>query len=139
MKILLRSVYDRLCLRWKKADRPWSMKPANESDLDIAPNPKLLPCYGESTRSRLFHVSMSSAQGKEMMMENVFPCCAGLDVHKESVEACVRRVEANGRLHQQTHHWGTMTRDLLAMADWMAAQSVTHVAMESTGVFWKPI
>jgi transposase len=82
---------------------------------------------------------MSSAQGKEMMMENVFPCCAGLDVHKESVEACVRRVEANSRLHQQTHHWGTMTRDLLAMADWMAAQSVTHVAMESTGVFWKPI
>jgi len=72
-------------------------------------------------------------------MENVFPCCAGLDVHKESVEACVRRVEANGRLHQQTHHWGTMTRDLLAMADWMAAQGVTHVAMESTGVFWKPI
>ena len=54
-------------------------------------------------------------------MENVFPCCAGLDVHKESVEACVRRIEPNGRLHQQTHHWGTMTRDLLAMADWMAA------------------
>lgn len=72
-------------------------------------------------------------------MENIFPCCAGLDVHKESVEACVRRIEPNGRLHQQTHHWGTMTRDLLAMADWMAAQGVTHVAMESTGVFWKPI
>ena len=72
-------------------------------------------------------------------MENVFPCCAGLDVHKESVEACVRRIETNGGLDQQTHHWGTMTRDLLAMADWMAAQGVTHVAMESTGVFWKPI
>ena len=72
-------------------------------------------------------------------MENIFPCCAGLDVHKESVEACVRRIEPNGRLHQQTHHWGTMTRDLLAMADWMAAQGVTHVAMESTGVSWKPI
>jgi transposase len=50
-------------------------------------------------------------------MENVFPCCAGLDVHKESVEACVRCVEPNGRLDQQTQHWGTMTRDLLAMAD----------------------
>jgi transposase len=72
-------------------------------------------------------------------MENLFPCCAGLDVHKESVEACVRRIEANGRVHSQTHHWGTMTRDLLAMADWMAAQGVTHAAMESTGVFWKPI
>ena len=72
-------------------------------------------------------------------MQNIFPCCAGLDVHKESVEACVRRIEPQGRLHQETRHWGTMTRDILAMTDWMAAQGVTHVAMESTGVYWKPI
>ena len=72
-------------------------------------------------------------------MENVFPCCAGLDIHKKSVEACVRRLEPTGQLHHQTRHWGTMTRDLRAMADWMAAQGVTHVAMESTGVYWKPI
>jgi transposase len=73
-------------------------------------------------------------------MENIFPCCAGLDVHKESVEVCVRRLDLpTGRLQQQTRHWGTMTRDLVAMADWMAAQGVTHVAMESTGVYWKPI
>lgn len=72
-------------------------------------------------------------------MENIYPSCAGLDVHKESVEACVRRMEADGGLHQQTRHWGTMTRDLRAMAEWMAAQGVTHVAMESTGVYWKPI
>jgi len=72
-------------------------------------------------------------------MEEVFTCCAGLDVHKESIEACVRRIEPNGRLHQETRHWGTMTGDLLAMAEWMTAQGVTQVAMESTGVFWKPI
>jgi len=72
-------------------------------------------------------------------MENIVHCCAGLDVHKESVEACVRRIEANGQTHQQTHHWATMTGDIAMMADWMAAQGVTHVAMESTGVFWKPI
>jgi len=72
-------------------------------------------------------------------MENVFACCAGLDIHQKSVEACVRRLEPAGPLHQQTRHWGTMTRDLRAMADWMAAQGVTHVAMESTGVYWKPI
>jgi transposase len=85
-------------------------------------------------------LSMSSGAGrKEPTMEHIFPCCAGLDVHKESVEARVRRIEPTGRLHQQTRHWGTMTRDLLAMADWMAAQGVTHVAMESTGVYWKPI
>ena len=72
-------------------------------------------------------------------MENIFPRCAGLDVHKESVEACVRRMEPAAQSQQPTRHWGTMTRDLLAMADWMAAQGVTHVAMESTGVYWKPI
>lgn len=72
-------------------------------------------------------------------IENIYPRCAGLDVHKESVEANVRRMEPGGRLNQQTRHWGTMTQDLLAMSDWMAVQGVTHVAMESTGVYWKPI
>ena len=72
-------------------------------------------------------------------MEEIYRCCAGLDVHKESVEACVRRINENGRWQQQTRHWGTMTRDLVAMAEWMAAQGVSHVAMESTGVYWKPI
>jgi transposase len=72
-------------------------------------------------------------------MESIFLCCAGLDVHKQSVEACVRRMEADGQIHQHTRHWATMTADILMMADWMAAQGVTHVAMESTGVFWKPI
>jgi transposase len=72
-------------------------------------------------------------------MEEVFTCCGGLDVHKESIEACVRRIESSGHLHHETRHWGTMTRDLLAMANWMAGEGVTHVAMESTGVFWKPI
>jgi transposase len=83
---------------------------------------------------------MSSGAGrKESIMEEIYACCAGLDVHKESVEACVRRLEPRGQLHQQTRAWGTMTPDLRAMADWMAAQGVTHVAMESTGVYWKPI
>src|SRR5215475_3594564 len=123
-----------------KADLPWSIKPALKSGLDIAPNPKLSHRFGESTRSRLFHLSMSSGAGrKETRMENILARCAGLDVHKESVEACVRRIEANGRVHSETRHWGTMTRDLVEMADWLAAEEVTNVAMESTGVYWKPI
>src|SRR6266699_3028291 len=140
MKIHASPAYDRLGLRGMKADCSWSGKPATESGLDIAPNPKLSPRCGESTRSRLVYLSMSSGAGrKEPIMENVFACCAGLDIHQKSVEACVRRLEPTGQLHHQTRHWGTMTRDLLAMADWMAAQGVTHVAMESTGVYWKPI
>ena len=72
-------------------------------------------------------------------MEEIYRRCAGLDVHKESVEACVRRIDENGRWPQQTRPWGTMTRDLWAMADGMAAQGVTPVALESTGMYWKPI
>jgi len=55
-------------------------------------------------------------------MENVFLCCAGLDLHKKSGEACVRRMEPSGHVRQRTRHWGTMTRDILMLADWMAVQ-----------------
>jgi transposase len=72
-------------------------------------------------------------------METLIACCAGLDVHKQSVEACVRRAEGNQPVREEARHWGTMTRDIEAMSEWMAAQGVTHVAMESTGVYWKPI
>jgi transposase len=72
-------------------------------------------------------------------MEILYCDCAGLDVHKETVVVCVRRLGAAGQVHQEVRTFGTMTRDLLALADWLAAQGVTHVAMESTGVYWKPI
>lgn len=72
-------------------------------------------------------------------MEIIAGCCAGLDVHKDSVEACVRRVEQEGKLYQQIRHWGTTTRELMAMGQWLQSEGVTQVAMESTGVYWKPI
>jgi transposase len=72
-------------------------------------------------------------------MDLLHASCAGLDVHKETVVACVRRRDAKGKVQQQTRTFGTMTRQLLELADWLAEQAVTHVAMESTGVYWKPI
>ena len=72
-------------------------------------------------------------------MEIMVRCCAGLDVHKDSVEACVRRMEPEGKLSQQIRHWGTATRELMGMAEWFKAEGVSQVAMESTGVYWKPI
>ena len=65
--------------------------------------------------------------------------CCGLDVHKRSISACVRRLLEDGSIHQETRTFGTMTRDLLELADWLAAKGVTHVAMESTGSYWKPV
>jgi len=72
-------------------------------------------------------------------MDIVYACCAGLDVHKESVVATVRRRRSDGTMQQRTHTFGTMTKQLLELADWLHAEEVTHVAMESTGVYWKPI
>jgi transposase len=72
-------------------------------------------------------------------MDILYTSCAGLDVHKETVVATVRRMDAKGKVRQQTRTFGTMTGALLELADWLAKHEVTHVAMESTGVYWKPI
>jgi transposase len=72
-------------------------------------------------------------------MDPLHRCCAGLDVHKETVVACIRRLDPRGRAHQEVRTFGTMTCHLLALADWLAGEGVTHVAMESTGVYWKPV
>jgi transposase len=72
-------------------------------------------------------------------MDTIYPCCAGLDVHKKTVVVCLRRAGADGRVDRQVRTYRTMTADLIALADWLAAEGVTHVAMESTGVYWKPV
>lgn len=72
-------------------------------------------------------------------MDIVYEKCAGLDVHKETVVACVRRLDGKGKAQQETRTFSTMTSRLLEMGDWLEEQGVTHLAMESTGVYWKPI
>ena len=72
-------------------------------------------------------------------MRIVYARCCGLDVHKKTITACVLRQEASGQEQQEIRRFGTMTRDLLELADWLQDQQVTHVAMESTGVYWKPV
>jgi transposase len=72
-------------------------------------------------------------------MEVLYPRCAGIDVHKDTVMVDVRRVEKGSRVSSEVREFRTMTRNLLELSDWLAEQGVTHVAMESTGVYWKPI
>ena len=72
-------------------------------------------------------------------MDTLYACCAGLDVHKQTVVATVRCRQEGGKVRQETRTFSTMTPALLEMADWLAAAGVTHLAMESTGVYWKPI
>jgi len=73
------------------------------------------------------------------MSNLIFERCAGLDVHKRSVVACRRRLLPDRTIEFETATFGATTEDLLALSDWLAEWQVTHVAMESTGEYWKPV
>jgi transposase len=70
-------------------------------------------------------------------MDVVYARCCGIDIHKRIAVACVIVSEKRGRARKEIRTFGTMTDDLLALADWLTSEAVTHVAMESTGVYWK--
>src|SRR4051794_27006442 len=103
------------------------------------PDCRLRPA--ESTQSRLFYsvAVLPPARSRSCsVMDILHPCCAGLDVHKQKVVACVRKLRG-GKVHQEVRTYRTETNALLQMADWLTDEQVGAVAMESTGVYWKPI
>jgi transposase len=72
-------------------------------------------------------------------MDVLYSRCCGIDVHKQTAVACVVVQGPSGRPTKEIRTFGTMTDELLALADWLEGSGVTHVAMESTGVYWKPL
>jgi transposase len=72
-------------------------------------------------------------------MQVVYERCAGLDVHKRTVVACTTTPDASGQPHKECRTFSTMTPEVCQLRDWLKSLGVTHVAMESTGVYWKPI
>jgi len=72
-------------------------------------------------------------------MRIVYKRCCGLDVHKKVILACLLVLDRDGELRKEIRKFGTMTTDLLDLLDWLKQAGCTHVAMESTGVYWKPI
>jgi transposase len=72
-------------------------------------------------------------------MEVVYPRCCGIDVHKTFLLACLSVVRPDGQRQKELRRFETMTGDLLLLVDWLQAAGCTHVAMESTGVYWKPV
>ena len=72
-------------------------------------------------------------------MDVVYRCCCGLDVHKDSVTACVLWAKGGGKSRQEKRKFATFTRPLLELSCWLEQCGVTHVVMESTGVYWKPV
>jgi transposase len=75
----------------------------------------------------------------EGTMDRVLDRCAGLDVHQKTVVVCIRVPGERGRRQHEVRTFGATTADLLALRDWLVAHEGTHVALESTGVYWKPI
>jgi transposase len=71
-------------------------------------------------------------------MQVLYPRCAGLDVHKDQVVACMRWVEGREVRHE-VRGFATSTRGLLELASWLEESDCTHVGLEATGVYWKPV
>src|SRR6201987_2428318 len=71
-------------------------------------------------------------------MEVLHPHCAGLDVHKDTVVACVRHM-VDGAVKREVRTVKTTTKELMALGGWLSAEGCTHVAMEATGIYWKPV
>ena len=71
-------------------------------------------------------------------MEVLYPHCAGLDVHKDMVVACLRHM-VNGTVEREVRTVKTTTKALLDLSDWLASEGCTHIVMEATGVYWKPV
>src|SRR5713226_5836106 len=73
------------------------------------------------------------------MVEVLYERCCGLDVHQKTVVACLITPGRGGQPHKELRTFGTLTADLLELADWLRAAQCTQVAMEATGVYWQPI
>src|SRR5437870_4958426 len=71
--------------------------------------------------------------------EVIHPCCAGLDVHQATIQACRRRIRPDGLVEDDVLRFSTMTAGLRQLVEWLEHEGVSIVAMESTGVYWKPV
>ncbi len=72
-------------------------------------------------------------------MEALYPRCAGLDVHKDTVAAAVRLTEINGSVRREVETFATTTPGLVTLSDWLERHGCPCVAMEATGIYWRPV
>ena len=95
-----------------------------------------------STHKRLFADEYSFGRGEYFergeTVQVIYERCCGLDVHKRTITGCVLKW-LRGAWQKKIRQFGTTTKDLLALSDWLVGEGCTHVAMESTGVYWKPV
>jgi hypothetical protein len=73
------------------------------------------------------------------VMQTLVERGCGLDVHQATAVACLLLVLSSGKVHKQVRTFGTTTRELVSLREWLLSEGCTHMAMESTGVYWKPV
>jgi transposase len=99
-----------------------------------------VPRYGEHAEQFLTILGVSGGWQKgRIVMEVLFPFCAGIDVHKDFVAVCRVYRDHTGKRIEEVRKFGTMTADLLELSDWLSDAGVKHACMESTGVYWQPV
>jgi transposase len=72
-------------------------------------------------------------------MQVLYPKCAGLDIHRDTVVACARTMVEGATPTYEVRTFGTTTKELMALSEWLSQHEVTHIAMEATGVYWRPV
>src|SRR5919199_93118 len=120
----------------------WGLEPACQSGPDVAAYPVLSPpAPGRGARGAecLPRDVPRRTPPEESAMDTIYATVAGLDVHQKFITVGVRCRLDTGKTFAEVRTYGTMTCDLLALADYLQALGVTHVALESTGVLWKPV
>src|SRR5207245_2888854 len=118
----------------------WYARVRNESDVGAfgTPHCRIRARRAEScTREAPPGRGQTSPGGS--VMDRLIERCCGLDVHRDTIAACVRVPGPNGKRQHEVRTFGTTAVELLALRDWLEAHAVTHIAMESTGVYWKPV
>src|SRR4029077_1361423 len=121
---------------------PGSLKPDLKLDPGFLEHLRLSPraVIGPGARFLEFFFTGPHADDatQEEEMELLHRRCCGLDVHKETVVACLR-LASDGQVTTEVRTFQTTTADLLRLSEWLAVNECTHVAMEATGVYWKPV
>ncbi len=121
----------------------WCCEPAAQFDPGVPRHHEMLLPIKGSTQSRICKRWTPSSNRRVPILEGavdiVYQSCCGLDIHKMSIVACLIIPGPGGQVRKEIRSFGTMTEDILELSDWLSAAGCTHVAMESTGVYWKPI
>jgi transposase len=119
-------------------DLQWRLEPADEFDPGCVQEQRTVAFLTEEHARETLAFCILASTAEEVSMEVLYERCCGIDVHKSSVAACIL-LERGHKAQKHLRRFGCTTRDLRELAEWLRSFNVRHVAMESTGVYWKPV